>query len=147
MKKHLILLLLLTAILASLQAQNDVYRRFAQDTSYKVAFIEGLRIGDSCTTDVVIILARDSIAFDRLLHSISHDRALPTQKTKKPLMTIWNSIKDHPEQVITEADDFVGNDVIVVQHYLKRVCIYHPSNPHAIVSKALNQYFEYVNAL
>ena len=132
MSKRSLLCFAFTFALAALHAQSDIYYRYADRPDLDVAYIQGLVLGDSATTDVVIILAKDSAAYTRLIKEIYYGDNYEFRPHAYH-MVIWDCVKDHPEQRINDPEKYKGNDIVVTRDDLKRVCIYHPIDRENLV--------------
>ena len=64
MKRILLILTLLLPLAAA--AQSPLYQRYAQRTDLAVAEVSGLRLNDSVKVDVVMLVANDDQAWQRL---------------------------------------------------------------------------------
>ncbi|MBR1766211.1 MAG: hypothetical protein IJ745_04110 [Bacteroidales bacterium] len=92
--KRLILILLLMMPLA-LAAQGTLYKQYAQRTDLSVAEVAGLKLNDTVKVDVVIIVADDAAAWERLKKEldIRTDKGVtswlanPSQPSRR---TAWN---------------------------------------------------------
>ena len=115
-------------------AQSDAYIHYSQNPNLDVAFFEKLRIDDTTTLDVTIILAKDSATLLWMVEEFNltkiYNHAVSRQKHLKPRYLIINLVsKADPTCRVTKLND--GEyDFLSFSIFYKRIIIFHILNEH-----------------
>ena len=131
MKKNIILTLLLMAAIP-LCAQSDAYIHYSQNPNLNVAFFEKLRIDDTTTLDVTIILAKDSATMLWMVEEFNltkpYNHAVSQQNHLNPRYLITRQVsKTDPTCRVTKLID--GEyDFLSFSIFYKRIIIFHILN-------------------
>ena len=124
-----VLLTLLLMVTLPLCAQSDAYLHYSQNPNLDVAFFEKLRIDDTTTVDVTIIIAKDSATWAWMIEefklSKEHDLAMSKQLQQKPNAISTRLVqKNDPSQRATKLipGEF---DFETISFFYRRINIYH----------------------
>ena len=135
MNKAALLILLLMATLP-LCAQSDAYLHYSQNPNLDVAFFENLRIDDTTTLDVTVIMAKDSAAYALLMKDFFFTQTFNNAITnnallKKDYVSFTLISKESPIKRVSfnEVDEC---DFATASHFYKRINIYHTQNKQQI---------------
>ena len=135
MKKAEFLTLLLMATLP-LYAQSDAYLHYSQNPNLDVAFIENLRIDDTTTLDVTVIIAKDSTTLAWLMKEFyftqTYTAAISDNAPYKKNHVSFSLIsKKYPFNVVSynKVDEC---DFAVASIHKNRINIYHTHNKQQI---------------
>ena len=137
MNKAALLILLLMATLP-LCAQSDAYLHYSQNPNLDVAFFENLRIDDTTTLDVTVILAKDSATLFWMIEEFNlteiYNHAVSRQKHLNPRYLIARQVsKADPSCRVTKLVD--GEyDFLSFSIYYKRIIIFHVQNEQQLSS-------------
>ena len=131
MKRIVLLTLLLMATLP-LCAQSDAYLHYSQNPNLDVAFFENLRIDDTTTLDVTVILAKDSATLLWMIEEFNlsklYNYNLSQQKLSNPKYLMYHMVsKTDPTRRVTKLVN--GEyDYLSFSIYHKQIIIFHIQN-------------------
>ena len=131
MNKAALLILLLMATLP-LCAQSDAYLHYSQNPNLDVAFFENLRIDDTTTVDITVILAKDSATLFWMIEEFNlteiYNHAVSRQKHLNPRYLITQQVsKADPTYRVTKLVD--GEyDLMSFSIFYKRIILFHIQN-------------------
>ena len=112
MKKLLLILLPLMLLACSREVEEvPLYRQYAARQNLTVAQVKGFQIGDTVKTDVVILVADDSAAWQGLkeefdirtsegVTSWMGNIEQPAQRVKRSMRPAWRALAGHEERTI-----------------------------------------------
>ncbi len=133
-----VLLTLLLMVTLPLCAQSDAYLHYSQNPNLDVAFFEKLRIDDTTTLDVTVILAKDSATLFWMIEEFNlteiYNHAVSRQKHLNPRYLIARQVsKADPSCRVTKLVD--GEyDFLSFSIYYKRIIIFHVQNEQQLSS-------------
>ena len=127
-----VLLTLLLMVTLPLCAQSDAYLHYSQNPNLDVAFFEKLRIDDTTTVDVTVIIAKDSATWAWMIEefklSKEHNLAMSKQWQQNPNAISTRMVqKNDPSQRATKLipGEF---DFETISFFYRRINIYHIIN-------------------
>lgn len=112
MRKMLLILMLLAPWLT--MAQGDLYGRYAQRADLTVAQVEGFRLNDTVKVDVLILVADDAAAWERLC------KEFDIRTTQG--ITSWIGEAENPAQRTRWTG--VPCHKVIASHARRTLCIY-----------------------
>lgn len=116
MKKILLIMLMLTPLVVA--GQGRLYERYASRKDLTVAQVEGFRLNDTVKVDVLILVADDAAAWDRLREEFG------IRTTEG--VTSWLGVADTPSR----RTRWTGRPCckVIASHARRTLCIYRLRN-------------------
>lgn len=127
-----LLLSLLMLAACTVAAQSDLYRRYAQRTDVRVAFIEAMRVDSVTTVDVTVVTAVDSAGWQWMMSEFNIPSFSPEIEaflaSGEQSVSLHFSPSGRPDRLAKPAETSPC-DAVVVDRAHRTLCAYHIADP------------------